>query len=185
LVKAGIACEARCPTEASPTWQLEDRSSGGLLLAASGGAGQNLTLGALIAVRELRAAVGCWAVVRRLNREPNRLEAGVSIISTDQVAITLHAKRHAREDMGFVVDGIDVSTIGTRFDGIYLPPPSRPENPVSIENDDHPDVRVRAWPQRRPDHHPIGLYRGVAQGVRAAARVDWAAVEIASKIGRG
>jgi hypothetical protein len=32
-----------------------------------------------------------------------------------------------------VVDGDDVSVIGTRFDGLYLPPPSRPENPVSAK----------------------------------------------------
>ena len=27
--------------------------------------------------------------------------------------------------MGFVVDGVDVSTVGKRFDGLYLPPASR------------------------------------------------------------
>jgi hypothetical protein len=33
--------------------------------------------------------------------------------------------------MGFVVDGVDVSTMGPRFDGLYLPPPSRPSKPLS------------------------------------------------------
>jgi hypothetical protein len=27
--------------------------------------------------------------------------------------------------MGFIVDGIDISTMGARFHGLYLPPPSR------------------------------------------------------------
>ena len=35
--------------------------------------------------------------------------------------------------MGFVVNGIDVSTIGARFDGLYLPPPSRPDKPLAVK----------------------------------------------------
>ena len=35
--------------------------------------------------------------------------------------------------MGIVVDGIDVSTIGERFDGLYLPPPSRPDKPLAAK----------------------------------------------------
>jgi hypothetical protein len=173
------------PDRGASTWQLEDRSSGGLLLAAVGGAGQNLTLGALIAVRELRAPGWVLGVVRRLNREPNRLEAGVSIISTDQVAITLHAKRHAREDMGFVVDGIDVSTIGTRFDGIYLPPPSRPENPVSmktmiIPTSEYAHGRNVVLITTR-SVYTVALHKAFEQ----RPEWTWAAVEIVSKIGRG
>ena len=116
-----------------PLWRVEDRSAGGLRLSASGGVGQSLTLGALVGVRERRAGGWVLGVVRRLNRASNEIEAGVSVIAKDFVAVTLHAKRYAREDMGFVVDGIDVSTIGARFDGLYLPPPSRPDNPVSMK----------------------------------------------------
>jgi hypothetical protein len=35
--------------------------------------------------------------------------------------------------MGFIVDGVDVSTIGERFDGLYLPPPSRPDRPLAAK----------------------------------------------------
>jgi len=49
------------------------------------------------------------------------------------IAVALHAKRQAREDMGFIVDGVDVSTIGERFDGLYLPPPSRPDRPLAAK----------------------------------------------------
>jgi hypothetical protein len=31
------------------------------------------------------------------------------------VPVTLHAVRHAKDDMGFIVDGIDISTMGARF----------------------------------------------------------------------
>ena len=33
--------------------------------------------------------------------------------------------------MGFVVDGVDVSTVGERFDGLYLPPAPRPVRPAA------------------------------------------------------
>jgi hypothetical protein len=36
--------------------------------------------------------------------------------------------------MGFVVDGVDVSTLGERFDGLYLPPPSRPKQPLALHS---------------------------------------------------
>ena len=55
----------------------------------------------------------------------------MSIIASRAIAVALHAKRQAREDMGFIVDGVDVSTVGERFDGLYLPPPSRPERPLA------------------------------------------------------
>ena len=41
--------------------------------------------------------------------------------------------RDPRDAMGFVVNGIDVGTIGARFDGLYLPPPSRPDKPLSVK----------------------------------------------------
>jgi hypothetical protein len=35
--------------------------------------------------------------------------------------------------MGYVVNGIDMSTIGERFEGLYLPPPSRPDKPLAMK----------------------------------------------------
>ena len=39
----------------------------------------------------------------------------------------------AKEDLGIIVNGIDVSTMGARFDGLYLPPPSRPDKPLAVK----------------------------------------------------
>ena len=49
------------------------------------------------------------------------------------VPVTLYTVRAAKNDMGFVVDGIDVSTMGARFYGLYLPPPSRPDKPLTVK----------------------------------------------------
>ena len=57
----------------------------------------------------------------------------MSIIADRLVPVTLHAVRQPKDDMGFVVDGIDVSTMGARFHGLYLPPPSRPDKPLSVK----------------------------------------------------
>ena len=38
-----------------------------------------------------------------------------------------------KEDMGIVVNGVDVSTMGARFDALYLPPPSRPDKPLAVK----------------------------------------------------
>jgi hypothetical protein len=32
-----------------------------------------------------------------------------------------------------VVNGVDVSMMGSRFDALYLPPPSRPEKPLTVK----------------------------------------------------
>jgi len=61
------------------------------------------------------------------------VEAGVSIVAERVVPVVLHAKRDPKEDLGFVVNGIDMSTIGARFEGLYLPPPSRPDKPLSVK----------------------------------------------------
>lgn len=57
----------------------------------------------------------------------------MSIIADRLVPVTLYATRQAKDDMGFVVDGIDVSTMGARFHGLYLPPPSRPDKPLTVK----------------------------------------------------
>jgi len=117
-----------------PTWQVKDRSIAGLRIAATGGIGQSLALGALVAVRQSDVAGWLLGVVRRLNKVSNEeVEAGVNIIAERVVAVTLAAKRKPHEEMGYVVDGLDVSTMGQRFDGLYLPQPSRPDKPLTMK----------------------------------------------------
>jgi cyclic-di-GMP-binding protein len=119
---------------ADPAWQVKDRSVAGLRIAASGGIGQSLVLGALVAVRQSDAANWVLGAVRRLNKVSNdEVEAGISIIAERVVPITVHAKRVAKDDMGIVVNGVDVSTMGARFEALYLPPPSRPEKPLTVK----------------------------------------------------
>jgi hypothetical protein len=104
-------------------WEVKDRSVAGLRIAATGGIGQSLTLGALVAVRQSDVDGWLLGVVRRLNKLSNEeVEAGVNIIAERMVAVTLAAKRRASEDMGYVVSGFDMSTMGERFEGLYLPP---------------------------------------------------------------
>jgi hypothetical protein len=117
-----------------PMWQVKDRSVAGLRIAASGGIGQSLALGALVAVRQSDISDWVLGVVRRLNKVSNdEVEAGVSIIAERVVPVVLHAKREAKEDLGVIVNGIDASTMGARFDGLYLPPPSRPDKPLAVK----------------------------------------------------
>jgi len=117
-----------------PTWEVKDRSVAGLRIAATGGIGQSLTLGALVAVRQSDADSWLLGVVRRLNKLSNEeVEAGVNIIAERMVAVALAAKRRPNEDMGYVVDGLDLSTMGERFEALYLPPPSRPDKPLAMK----------------------------------------------------
>jgi hypothetical protein len=117
-----------------PMWEVKDRSVAGLLIAATGGIGQSLTLGALVAVRQSDADSWLLGVVRRLNKVSNEeVEAGVNIIAERMVGVTLAAKRRAHEEMGYVVNGVDMSTMGERFEGLYLPPPSRPDKPLTMK----------------------------------------------------
>ena len=121
-----VGASAGAPPPGERLWHVADRSGTGMRIVASAALGQNPTLGMLVAVRD--AGEGTWllGVVRRVARPSlERIEAGVSIIASHPIPVVLHAKRHAREDMGFVVDGVDVSTVGERFDGLYLPPASR------------------------------------------------------------
>jgi hypothetical protein len=117
-----------------PTWEVKDRSVAGLRIAATGGIGQSLALGALVAVRQSDADGWLLGVVRRLNKmSSEEVEAGVNIIAERMVAVTLAAKRQPSEDMGYVIDGMDLSTMGERFAGLYLPPPSRPDKPLTMK----------------------------------------------------
>lgn len=115
-------------------WRVKDRSVAGLRIAASGGIGQSLTLGALVAVRQSDVTDWVLGVVRRLNKVSNdEVEAGVSVIAERLVPVELYAKREAKEELGIIVDGVDASTMGARFRGLYLPPPSRPDKPLSVK----------------------------------------------------
>jgi cyclic-di-GMP-binding protein len=117
-----------------PTWEVKDRSVAGLRIAATGGIGQSLTLGALVAVRQSDADSWLLGVVRRLNKVSNEeVEAGVNIVAERMVPVTLAAKQKPNEDMGYVVDGLDLSTMGERFGALYLPPPSRPDKPLAMK----------------------------------------------------
>jgi hypothetical protein len=117
-----------------PMWQVKDRSVAGLRIAASGGIGQSLALGGLVAVRQSDVSDWVLGVVRRLNKvSTDEVEAGVSIIAERFVPVSLHTRREPRDDLGFVVNGIDVASIGSRFDSLYLPPPSRPDKPLAVK----------------------------------------------------
>ncbi|HVF63283.1 MAG TPA: hypothetical protein VNE58_04745 [Casimicrobiaceae bacterium] len=117
-----------------PMWQVKDRSVAGLRIAASGGIGQALALGALVGVKQSDLSDWVIGVVRRLSKVTTEdAEAGVSIVAERVVPVVLHSRREARDDTGLTVNGIDVSTIGARFDGLYLPPPSRPDKPLAVK----------------------------------------------------
>jgi hypothetical protein len=117
-----------------PMWEVKDRSVAGLRICAGGGVGQTLTLGALVAVRQSDAGHWLLGVVRRLNKLSNDdVEAGVSLIAERVVAVTLYARREVKQELGIVVNGIDASMMGPRFDGLYLPPPSRPDKPLVVQ----------------------------------------------------
>ncbi|MGH8801065.1 MAG: hypothetical protein ACREX6_02050, partial [Casimicrobiaceae bacterium] len=82
-------------------WQIRDRSVAGLRICASGGVGQSLMLGTLVAVREARREQWVLGVVRRVNKLLNdEVEAGLSVIAERVVAVSLHAQRELREDLG-------------------------------------------------------------------------------------
>jgi hypothetical protein len=121
-------------TFADPVWQVKDRSLAGLRICASGGVGQTLSLGALVAVRQSDAEQWVLGVVRRLNKStPEDVEAGVSLIAERVLSVTLYAKREVSQTLGIVVNGLDASMMGPRFEGLYLPPPSRPDKPLVVK----------------------------------------------------
>jgi hypothetical protein len=85
-------------------------------------------------VRQSDVSEWLLGIVRRLNKlSPDEVEGGLAIIADNIVPVTLYTKRESKEDMGFVVNGVDVSTIGARFEALYLPPPSRPDKPLMVK----------------------------------------------------
>jgi len=116
---------APAPIANDPLWRVADRSAAGWRLVAPEGSGNGLALGALVAVRP--AAAGDWmlGVVRRIRkRTDDAFEAGMALITERAVAVTLRARRPVDEDMDFEVDGADAVSMGARFGGLYLMPPS-------------------------------------------------------------
>ena len=165
-----------------PMWQVKDRSVAGLRIAASGGIGQALALGALVGVKQSDLSDWVLGVVRRLNKVSTEdAEAGVSIIAERVVPVVLHARRDAREEQGIVVNGIDVSTIGARFDGLYLPPPSRPDKPLAVKTLIVPTAEYS-------DGRQLVLHTGrsiytvaLRQLVEQRSEWSWAAIQVVEK----
>src|SRR5207237_1332165 len=46
----------------------------------------------------------------------------------------LNGRREGNPALGMEVDGLDMSTFGARFEGLYLPPPSRPDRPLTVKS---------------------------------------------------
>jgi hypothetical protein len=169
-----------------PMWQVKDRSVAGLRIAASGGIGQSLALGGLVAVRQSDVSDWVLGVVRRLNKVSSEdVEAGVSIVAERVVPVVLHAKREPKDNLGFVVNGVDVSTIGARFEGLYLPPPSRPDKPLSVKTlivptSEYADGRQLILTTDR-SVYTVALKNLVEQ----RSEWSWAAIQIVGKQVRG
>ena len=125
---------ASLATFSDPVWQVKDRSVAGLRIYAGSGVGQSLALGALVGVRQSDVSGWVLGVVRRLNKlSTDEVEVGVSLIAERVVPVTLNAKREVKQDMGIVVNGFDASLLGPKIEGLYLPPPSRPDKPLVVK----------------------------------------------------
>ena len=170
-----------------PVWQVKDRSVAGLRIYASSGAGQSLMLGALTAVKQSDGTGWVLGVVRRLNKlSTDEMEAGVSLIAERVVPVTLYAKREAREGMGgILVNGFDESMLGPKIEGLYLPPPSRPDKPLVVKT-----VVIPTYEYAEGRHVILMTDRSVytvALRQLIEQRVDWswAALQIVEKHPRG
>ena len=82
--------------------------------------------------------------------------------------------------MSVVVDGIDVSTMGTRFDGLYLMPPSRLDTRLAMRTLIVPASEHFEGPQRDPGDRALEL-RGDAGPRHRPAR----GLELGDDAGRG
>ncbi|HEX6795621.1 MAG TPA: hypothetical protein VF304_17375, partial [Casimicrobiaceae bacterium] len=171
---------------ADPVWQVKDRSVAGLRICASGGVGQTLSLGALVAVRQSDAQQWALGVVRRLNKSTQEdVEAGVSLIAERVLAVTLYAKREMSRTLGIVVNGLDASMMGPRFEGLYLPPPSRPDKPLVVKT---LIVPTHEYAEGRKAILMTGrsIYTvALRQLVEQRADWSWVAIQIVEKQQRG
>ena len=124
-VEPAAQAPAAGDTESHLQWRVNDRSVAGWRISAPVGVGQSLALGALVAMSSANAGEWMLGVVSRLAKKPrNEIEAGMSLIASRVVLVTLYGRRQVQADMSVVVDGIDLSTRGSRFDGLYLMPPA-------------------------------------------------------------
>jgi hypothetical protein len=115
---------APAPEADDPWWRVADRSAAGWRLVAPRGGG-SLALGTLVAVRPAAADDWMLGVVRRIRqRSDDAFEAGMALITERAVAVTLRARRPVDDDMDFEIDGSDAVSMGARFGGLYLMPPS-------------------------------------------------------------
>jgi hypothetical protein len=168
-----------------PVWQVKDRSVAGLRIYASSGVGQSLTLGALVAVRQSDLSGWVLGVVRRINKlSTDEVEAGVSLIAERVVPVTLNAKREVKQDMGIVVNGFDASLLGPKIEGLYLPPPSRPDKPLVVKT---LIIPTHEYAEGRKIILTTGrsIYTvAMRQLVEQRADWSWTAIQIVEKLAR-
>ena len=130
-------------------------------------------LGALVAVRQSDVSGWVLGVVRRLNKlSTDEVEAGVSLIAERVVPVTLHAKREVKQDMGIVVNGFDASMLGPRIEGLYLPPPSRPDKPLVVKTLIVPTHEYAEGRKVILTTGPLDLHGRAAPAGRAARRLE-------------
>ena len=102
-------------------WQVHDTSESGVRILSTAKEAQKLQIGALLALQadgDTRWQIG---IVRRLRRRTaDNTELGVEVISRH--ALTTTVTPPAARDSGYSVDGVDVSTRGSGFQGLYLSP---------------------------------------------------------------
>jgi hypothetical protein len=121
--------------------------------------------------------------VNKLSSED--VEAGVSLIAERVVPVTLYSKREVKEELGIVINGVDASMMGQRFEGLYLPPPSRPDKPLVVKT-------LIVPTQEYAEGRKIILITGrsvytvaLRQLVEQRADWSWAAIQIIEKQARG
>jgi hypothetical protein len=77
-----------------------------------------------------------------------------------------------------------VSTIGARFDGLYLPPPSRPDKPLAVKTLIVPTSEYSEGRQLVL-HTGRSVYTiALRQLVEQRAEWSWASIQIVSKVPR-
>ena len=74
--------------------------------------------------------------------------------------------------MGIVVNGIDASMMGPRVEGLYLPPPSRPDKPLVVKTVIVPTQEYAEGRKMILDDRPLGLHGRAAPAGRAARRLE-------------
>ncbi len=131
---------------------------------------------------------GEWmlGVVRRLLREQSlEIAAGLSVIARRVAPVVLHGLRHPPADMSFIVDGIDVATLGPRFDGLYLTPTDELESQFAgstliVPTSEHFDGRHVILTTANADYAVT-----LGRVIETQHEWSWVAVRIAAKVAHG